>query len=70
MAKRWSEQKLSETTGGFSFAYIKELFLSSMMRWVAHPQQGTMDQELISLVDVLREQMMSKTTHAAEVEKE
>jgi AAA+ superfamily predicted ATPase len=61
--------KLSEATEGFSFAYIKELFLSSMMRWVAHPQQGTMDQELISLVDVLRKQMMSKTTQAAEGEK-
>jgi AAA+ superfamily predicted ATPase len=58
--------KLSEATEGFSFAYMKELFLSSMMRWIAHPQQGTMDQELISLVDVLREQMMSKTTQAAE----
>jgi AAA+ superfamily predicted ATPase len=60
--------KLGEATEGFSFAYLKELFLSSMMRWIAHPQQGTMDQELISLVDVLREQMMSKTTQVAEGE--
>jgi hypothetical protein len=25
-----------------AFAYLKELFLSSKMRWIAHPQQGAM----------------------------
>ncbi len=58
--------KLSEATEGFSFAYIKELFLSSMMHWIAHPQQGSMDQVLTSQVNVLREQMMSTTTQAVE----
>jgi hypothetical protein len=62
--------RLSEATEGFSFAYLKELFLSSMMRWIAHPQQGTMEQTLISQVDVLREQMLSPVTLAAEAESE
>jgi len=62
--------QLSEATGGFSFAYLKELFLSAMMRWIARPQQGTMEQVLISQVDILREQMMSTITQAAEAESE
>jgi AAA+ superfamily predicted ATPase len=62
--------RLSEATEGFSFAYLKELFLSSMMRWIAHPQEGTMEQTLISQVDVLREQMLSPVTQAAETESE
>ncbi len=48
----------------------KELFLSSMMRWIAHPQHGSMDQVLTSQVDVLREQMVSTATQTAETEKE
>jgi AAA+ superfamily predicted ATPase len=60
--------KLSEATEGFSFAYIKELFLSSMMRWVTRPQPGSMDQMLTSQIDVLREQMTSAATSAAEAE--
>jgi hypothetical protein len=61
---------LGKATEGFSFAYLKELFLSSMMHWIAHPQQGTMEQTLISQVDVLREQMLSPTVQAAEAESE
>jgi SpoVK/Ycf46/Vps4 family AAA+-type ATPase len=60
--------RLSKATEGFSFAYLKELFLSSMMRWIAHPEQGNMEQTLISQVDVLREQMLSPVTQAAEAE--
>jgi hypothetical protein len=48
----------------------KELFLSSMMRWIAHPEQGSMEHTLISQVDVLREQMLSPLTQAAEAESE
>ncbi len=50
---------LSEMTGDFSFAYLKELFVSSKMRWIAKPQQGTMAQVMIEQVDRLREQMVS-----------
>ncbi len=62
--------QLSEATNGFSFAYLKELFLSAMMRWIARPQQGAMEQSLISQVDVLREQMMSTVVQTAEAESE
>ena len=62
--------QLAEATEGFSFAYLKELFLSSMMRWIAHPEQGTMEHTLISQVEVLREQMLSPLTQAAEAESE
>lgn len=51
--------QLSELTAGFSFAYLKELFLSSMMRWVGSAEQGTMEQAMIGQVDILREQMVS-----------
>jgi len=51
--------KLSEITDDFSFAYLKELFVSSKMRWIAKPQQGTMAQVMMEQVDRLREQMVS-----------
>jgi ATPase family associated with various cellular activities (AAA) len=51
--------QLSELTTGFSFAYLKELFLSSMMRWVGSAEQGTMEQTMIDQVETLREQMVS-----------
>ena len=54
--------KISELTEGFSFAYLKELFLSSMMRWIAKPEQGTMEQVMTGQVNVLREQMISANT--------
>jgi len=59
--------KISELTEGFSFAYLKELFLSSMMRWIAKPQQNTMEQVMSGQVDVLRDQMMS-TSMVADAE--
>jgi DNA polymerase III delta prime subunit len=49
-------------TEGFSFAYLKELFLSSMMRWIAAPQSGQMDTAMRSQVLLLRQQMRQ---HAA-----
>ncbi len=51
--------QLAEMTAGFSFAYLKELFLSSMMRWIASPQAGAMGQLMADQVDILREQMVS-----------
>lgn len=50
---------ISDMTEGFSFAYLKELFVSSKMRWIAKPQQGTMAQVMTEQVDRLREQMVS-----------
>jgi hypothetical protein len=54
--------QIAAMTEGFSFAYLKELFLSSMMRWIATPLPGAMDKLMADQVDVLREQMMSAST--------
>lgn len=55
--------KLSELTDGFSFAYLKELFLSSMMRWIADEQKGSAPETLQPVmegqVNILRDQMVS-----------
>lgn len=44
-------------TEGFSFAYLKELFLSSLMRWIAAPNKTGMEAVLAEQSIVLREQM-------------
>lgn len=51
--------QLVDLTEGFSFAYLKELFLSSMMRWINAPQPGGMDAVMLAQSAVLREQMSS-----------
>ncbi len=53
-------------TEGFSFAYLKELFLSSMMRWIAAPQSGQMDAAMRSQVLLLRQQMRQQATPTPE----
>jgi hypothetical protein len=58
-------QRLSELTQDFSFAYLKELFLSSMMRWIANQQQDNMEQVMTGQVSTLREQMVSANALAA-----
>ncbi len=56
-------ERLSELTDGFSFAYLKELFLSSMMRWISNEQQGVVQEQMQPVmeaqVSILREQMVS-----------
>ncbi|HSE98882.1 MAG TPA: ATP-binding protein [Blastocatellia bacterium] len=59
------EMRLSEAafndavvmTEGFSFAYLKELFLSSMMQWMASMKAGGMDVVVADRAASLREQM-------------
>jgi hypothetical protein len=48
-----------ELTFGFSFAYMKELVLSSTMRWIAWPQPGGMIMFMTAQAMALREQMSS-----------
>lgn len=55
-------ETISAQTEDFSFAYLKELFLSSMMRWISGPQQGAMEEVISGQVNVLREQMVSAST--------
>jgi AAA+ superfamily predicted ATPase len=63
-AMRLSEDVLNQIvamTDGFSFAYLKELFLSSMIRWMGTMEAGAMEKIIISQVAILREQMSSNT---------
>ena len=80
------ELRLTETgigsvvvhTDGFSYAYLKELFLSSMMRWInASPDgvddaraigPGKMDTVMLEQARVLREQMGSMEEEMPRVE--
>lgn len=52
-------EHIAALTEGFSFAYLKELFLSSMMKWIVAPQPDIMDTLIREQVTVLREQMAS-----------
>jgi AAA+ superfamily predicted ATPase len=47
-------------TQGFSFAYLKELFLSAMMQWVTDPQPGRMDEVMRLRVEALHEQKFAE----------
>ena len=51
--------KLGKATEDFSFAYLKELFLSSMMQWIAESGRERMDAVILNRIGVLREQMNS-----------
>ena len=51
--------RLVESTERFSFAYLKELFLSSMMEWIAGGGEGRMDTIIVNRANMLREQMSS-----------
>jgi len=59
-----------DLTDGFSYAYLKELFLSSMMRWIASPAADAMDTIMFAQASLLREQMASVTLAPAEDEEE
>lgn len=54
-----------EQTAGFSFAYMKELFLSSLMQWVAKSEAGIMDALIVERARILREQMKTTAKEAA-----
>lgn len=51
--------EISEFTNGFSFAYLKELFMSSMVRWMGAREEGAMEKMMLNQVAGLREQMIS-----------
>ncbi|MCP2729525.1 AAA family ATPase [Limnofasciculus baicalensis] len=52
---------IAQITDGFSFAYLKELFLSSMVRWMGVIELGAMEKIMMEQVAVLAEQMISAT---------
>ena len=47
-------------TEGFSFAYMKELFVASMVQWMSTGGNGSMDEVMMEQTRLLREQMKGK----------
>jgi AAA+ superfamily predicted ATPase len=52
--------ELAQGTAGFSFAYLKELLVSSMMEWVATDGSRSMDHVITAQKELLRNQMSKK----------
>lgn len=57
--------QIAEMTDGFSFAYLKELIISSMMHWMEAMEAGGMEKSIFLQLAVLREQMNSATVESA-----
>ena len=57
--------KLSAATDGYSFAYLKELFLSGMMAWIHRREDSSLENLMTQLAPSLREQMASALVDAA-----
>lgn len=57
--------QIAELTDGFSFAYLKELTVSSMVRWMSNMESGGMEKVAIAQVAGLREQMVSTRADSA-----
>jgi AAA+ superfamily predicted ATPase len=49
--------ELVSATDGFSFAYLKELFVASMVQWMSERRSRAMDDILLAQAKLLREQM-------------
>ena len=49
--------RVVRATDGFSFAYLKELFVASMVKWISDGRSKPMDDILLAQTDLLREQM-------------
>ncbi len=47
-------------TKGFSFAYMKELFVAATVQWISSGANGRMDEVLLSQTQLLRAQMTSR----------
>ena len=52
--------RVVSATDGFSFAYLKELFVGSMVKWMSEGRSKSMDEVLLAQTHLLREQMTSK----------
>lgn len=61
-------EAVAALTEGFSFAYLKELFLSSMMQWINEARPGGMDEIALARVEVLRAQMSRAGADAAKAD--
>lgn len=60
------QDEIVHATEGFSFAYLKELFLSSVMEWMTTNGGVSMDQIIQDQVKLLRSQMAISTSQPTE----
>ena len=58
-------KEVVHSTEGFSFAYLKELVVSSMMEWMTTGGSRSMDQVIAAQKDLLRAQMTKKEPEKA-----
>jgi len=56
---------LVDMTDGFSFAYLKELVVASMIQWISSSEPRSMDEMMLAQVKALRAQMNSKNEVAS-----
>lgn len=54
-------EQIAGLTDEFSFAYLKELFLSSMMAWISDHEHTSMDKVMATQTTTLRDQMKTAT---------
>jgi len=72
-ALRLTADELAEVaavTGEFSFAYLKELFLSSMMHWIGLSERGRLSNVMKGQVETLRAQMKTVVEPKSSIEEE
>jgi AAA+ superfamily predicted ATPase len=60
---------LVNKTEGFSFAYLKELFVSAMVQWMSNDGKSPMDDVILGQVELLRSQMNDKKEEKKETKK-
>jgi AAA+ superfamily predicted ATPase len=60
-----SVMRVVSETQDFSFAYLKELFVTSMVQWMSSGGAGSMDEVLIGQAELLRSQMKTKKKKAS-----
>jgi hypothetical protein len=58
-------QEIVQASGGFSFAYLKELFVSSMMQWMSSGGVKSMDEVVQDQAKLLRSQMTTNNEETA-----
>ena len=57
---RSAAERIVCETEGFSFAYLKELFVAAMVEWMSSGGNGSMDDVIIAQTELLRGQMKNK----------
>lgn len=56
--------QVAEKTDGFSFAYIQEVFVSSMMRWIHQREDGGLLPVALAQIELLRAQMQTEPSES------